>query len=315
MNRTFLQCAVALFLSVSLEVFANPVEGVDELLQKASQAVQESNYKGRYTYDSGSGMETLEILHVVKDGVELERVSHLNGVQRAFSRYGRAVDCVSTGNFLLRGGLVSSNHKQVSLSNYYHFYIRGDERIAGRDASVIQVVPKDNFRYGFTLALDKQSYLPLLVITMKDKRNAVERFQAVQLQLDDGLTDDGGLQDDQVHIIDGAQTPCDSPMAVDLTWKPTWVPEGFVMSHSENAETVGDSLTYTDGMSSFTLFMKPAPSAESLKRGAAQKGATTAYLDIAKLSGKLFQVVLVGEVPANTAQRVVDSVKFRPSVP
>lgn len=303
--------AILMLLILPGSAFAEAVETVEQILQKASLAVQEQNYRGKYTYDAGSGLETLEIIHGVIDGIEHERVFHLNGNKRDFIRLGRSVNCVSAGNFLLRGGLVAQASGEVGLPSNYHFYIRGDERIAGRMASVVQITPKDQFRYGYILAIDKNSYLPLLAITMADGRTAVERFQAVDITIGDYDTSDlQALAEHENKALSFVDTPCGEVSEPSTAWRPRWVPTGFVMSHGRETKRFEDSLTYTDGLSSFTVFLKAVEDKNQLRNGSAQKGATSAVLAGGASDTGLYQVVLIGEIPAQTAQRVVSSINL-----
>jgi sigma-E factor negative regulatory protein RseB len=281
---------------------------VDELLERASRALQEQNYKGRFTYEFGTTMETLEIVHVVREGVEYERITHLNGVEREFVREGREQGCVSTGGFLLRGGLIPHAGGAVSLSQSYHFYIRGRDRIAGRDAQVVQAVPKDEYRYGMTLAIDRLSGLPLMSLITVSNKSAIERFQFAELEVgqdvDIAAISPTGSQHTQ---LDGAESPCAKRPQGESIWRAGWLPLGFVVSHI-TSDNEGDALTYTDGIASFTLFIKPLSDPSSFKQGMARRGATTALMSVVPSTPHSVGVVLVGEVPFNTAQQVVSSV-------
>lgn len=285
------------------------LETVDELLQKASMSLQEKNYSGRFTYEFGSTLETLEIVHAVEDGVEFERISHLNGVKREFLRSGRSKNCVSPGGFLMRGGLISAGGNAVSLSQNYHFYIRGDDRIAGRDASVIQAVPKDQYRYGLTLAIDKDSGLPLMSMITSERRNALERFQFVQLTVGESI-DKQRLEpiDDHFTRLGGQDERCGELPQAQTDWYASWLPSGFVLSHSSRDQK-GDALTYTDGLASFTLFISAKGDPQTVKQGVARRGATTALMTTLPHPEGMLSIVLVGEIPTRTAQQVVASVR------
>lgn len=281
---------------------------VDELLERTSRALQEKNYKGRFTYEFGTTMETLEIVHVVHDGVEYERVTHLNGAEREFVRGGREQGCVSTGGFLLRGGLIPQAGGSVSLTQSYHFYIRGRDRIAGRDAEVIQAVPKDEFRYGMTLAIDRLSGLPLMSLITVSNKSAIERFQFAELEVGQNIDVAAISPTSSRHAqLDGAELPCAKGPQSASIWRAGWLPPGFVASHV-TSDSEGDILTYTDGIASFTLFIKPLNDPASFKQGMARRGATTALMSVVPTSPHAVGVVLVGEVPFNTAQQVVSSV-------
>jgi sigma-E factor negative regulatory protein RseB len=315
LNKFIMALLKSLFSVVLVAAFSShavaedPIETVDELLQRASTSLQEQNYSGRFTYEFGSTLETLEIVHIVKDGVEVERISHLNGARREFLSSGREKDCVSSGGILLRGGLISASGNAISLSQNYHFYIRGSDRIAGRNASVIQAVPKDQYRYGVTLAVDRQSGLPLMSTITSEHNSALERFQFVQLAVGSGVNEDSlKPTDDHYATLDSRNKNCGPVPSVPTIWQAAWVPPGFVLSHANRNAKV-DTLTYTDGLASFTLFISAKGQPQTLKTGLARRGATTALMTALSFPEGSMSIVLVGEIPTQTAQQVVASLR------
>lgn len=314
MAKRLFFCLALVFGASSTQASEDPIVSVDQLLQRASIALQEKNYVGRFTYEFGTTLETLEVVHAVKDGIEYERVQHLSGAKREFVRSGRDQNCVTPGSSLLRGGIIPAGDDLVELAQNYHFYIRGDDRIAGREASVLQVVPKDEFRYGMTLAVDKSSGLPLMSLTTSSSsQNTLERFQFVQLEVD---VDVDSLQlspADAAHqILDSNKVDCDQYSGGESRWQAGWTPDGFVLSQASQGERGDDVLTYTDGIASFTLFIAPLLAGDTFKQGVARRGATVALMTPMTLQGNSLAVVFVGEVPATTAQRVVSSIQSVP---
>lgn len=287
---------------------------VDQLLQRASKALQEQNYKGSVTYEFGNVLETLEVVHAVRDGKEYDRIRHLSGVEREFVRSGLSQDCVTVGHFLLRGGLASAGTDPVTLAQNYHFYIRGGDRIANRATKVIQAVPKDEYRFGMTIAVDTDSGLPLMSIVTAGSQTALERFQFVNIEVG-GEISDSDLQPGFAtsKSLDGSGVPCVKDQAEHRSaWQPGWLPPGFLLTHSSRDERDGEVLTFTDGIASFTLFIKTATEGERTPQGMARRGATVALLSVLQAQQRPFRVVLVGEVPTNTAQQVVSSLQFQP---
>jgi sigma-E factor negative regulatory protein RseB len=275
---------------------------VDKLLEKASKALQEKNYQGRFTYEFGTTLETLEIVHAVKDGVEYERVSHLNGQEREFIRSGRHSNCVSPGGFLLRGGLIPKTEGSVGLNQNYRFFIKGRDRIAGRDAEFIQIEPLDGHRYGMVIAVDSASGIPLMSLITAGENKAIERFLFTELAVDGAVSEKALLPITTGHsTLDGTKTPCTYASKPNAAWQTRWLPPGFVLSQV-SVETQGETHTYTDGIASFTLFIQAASGA--FKHGAVRRGASLAY--ISPMSAEQ-QVVLVGEIPLGTAQQIVAS--------
>lgn len=309
-----IRALTALWLLVG---FAAPVSAqsnldtVDDLLQRASTALQEKDYKGRFTYESGNILETVEIVHAVKNGVEYERIQHLNGKVREFVRSGRSQDCVTMGSFLLRGGLVSTRTGAVSLAQNYHLYIRGSDRIAGREAAVLQAVPKDEYRYGMVLGVDKVSGLPLMSLVTSTSKTALERFQFVQLEVGDEIGQLDLHPESRTHRVLQGSVDCSrsDKLSGESSWQARWLPAGFLLADVGRDKSGRDVLTFTDGLASFSVFIDDLSQAEQFKTGVARRGATVAVMTVLTGASDKYGVVFVGEVPLSTAKRVVASLQ------
>ncbi len=303
-----------LFFSCFVAAMANADDHLSEvgaILKRASKALQEENYKGHFTYEFGKTIETLELVHAVKDGVEYERVSHLSGVEREFIRAGREQDCVSSGGFLLRGGLISSRHGIVGLAQNYRFYAQGSERIAGREASLVRVIPRDEYRYGMTLAVDNASGLPLMIMTTASSKVSLERFQFVQLQVGEPLSEQTLKPIESKHrVLNGASSPCNKNPLGKSPWVASWLPPGFVLSQVSTDNNGGSVHTYTDGIASFTVFISVVDASTPLKQGVAVRGATIALMSAMATKARKISVILVGEVPFVTADRVASAIEL-----
>lgn len=285
---------------------------VSGLLSEMSRALREKDYRGLFTYEFGGALQTLRVTHRVMDGEEYENVEFLNGPSRRVERNGRNVECLSAADQVLRGmfpaidGNIANNYK--GLQQHYQFYIRDDERIAGRLATVLQIVPRDDYRYGYTLSIDKQTYLPLGSMTFTSRRKVLERLQFASLDLD---VDDswvgavGATSDIQRPEFE----PCESnpePQG----WSLGWMPAGFVPAGASRLIDVGDVQLYTDGLSAFSVFLEPMGK-NVAAQGKAQRGATVAYMQQHVFNGKAYTVTVVGEIPAITAQRIAGSLQFQ----
>jgi sigma-E factor negative regulatory protein RseB len=301
------------FLPMSLWATDIPLASVNELLEKASKALQEKNYKGRFSYEFAGTRETLEIIHAVKKGVEHERLVHLNGPERELIRQGRQPNCVSAGSFLLRGGLIPQSNGAVSLAEHYHFFLKGRDRVAGRDAEFIQIVPRDNFRYGMLIAVDRASHLPLMSMITTGEKTALERFQFSDLEVDLDITDDSLVPVTQVaNQMDGRTAPCSFSTQLNSTmqWQANWLPPGFVLSQAEAKENGLETFTYTDGLASFTLFVREQSSG-SPKQGAVRRGASLAMMMPIVLQDRHLEVALIGEIPMDAARQIVSSIALK----
>ena len=292
---------------------------MSELLARMSAAVRELDYRGLFTYEHGGALDTLKIIHSVRDGVEYERLEHLIGPRREFVRSGQQVSCLPPGDQLLRGRLTSLSQNAGGLSNNYQFYLRGNQRIAGRDAQILQIVPRDEYRYGYTLGIDVQSGMPLMFLLVGEGDKAarvLERFQFVELTLGD--VDDAELQpvDDNYRIArHQLAAGCQQlQQAEPGKWRPNWLPRGFMFSGQRRTEPNGDMLMYTDGLTTFSVFIDPVVDSYTVE-GHARRGATVAYMQQVERRSLPYSITVVGEIPPVTARRVAESIASLPPSP
>lgn len=284
------------------------------LLSDMSKALREKDYRGLFTYEFGGVLQTLRVTHRVMEGEEYENVEYLNGPSRRVERNGRQVECLSAADQVLRGLLPGLNGEAGygGLQKNYQFLLRDDERIAGREATVVQVIPRDDYRYGYMLSIDKQTSLPLGAMIMASNRKVLERVQFASLEL---TADDSwvGAVGAAAQVKGAAAGACDTP-ADALEWALGWVPDGFVIAGRAHDKEVGEMQLYTDGLATFSVFLEPM-NKNVAAQGKAQRGATVAYMQQHVFNGKPHTVTVVGEIPAVAAQRIAGSIYWHGETP
>ncbi len=323
--KFWLSASVGVWLQLGLVLPSAAVEGVnsvEQLLSKLSHTVQERNYRGLFTYEYGGTLDTLEIIHLVRDGVEYERLQHLSGPSREIVRSGRDVNCVNTAAQLLRGGLLSlgeesHGEQRMQLHQYYNFTLDGEERVADRLATVVRLTPKDQYRHGLTLSVDKATGFPIKTLIVNADHKVLERIQFVELDLEYNPDDFPVAATESGYVaVSTKQDSCvgSNPIEADATiapfmdatvhWRPEWVPQGFVLSEHVYADPDGHQLVYTDGLASFSVFVKPVDEQGPAQPSLARHGATVALMLALPLKKHPANVTVVGEIPAVTAEQV-----------
>ena len=317
--KTLLVSLVAFF---SCLAFANdqvsPVEelSVMGLLEKMAIANRELSYKGIFTYEHGGALKTIEVNHAVKDGMEYEKLTHLNGPVREVIRHGKRLDCQRVGDMLLRGmGSELDNAMYSHLEDHYNLYIKGENRVANRDVTEIHVVPKDKYRYGYSLSIDKQTGLLLqsMLIDRTNKGNRVmERFQFVQLEVGALINEADVMPGSGDHMVASVESlPCvgeASEPSSQRQWRAAWLPPGFAFAgYQPRTEKSGEALIYTDGLAVFSVFVDSAEQV-GLPEVEARRGATFAYLIRQGIDNRDFLICVVGEIPTAVAKQVAHSV-------
>jgi sigma-E factor negative regulatory protein RseB len=202
---------------------------------------------------------------------------------------------------------MASNAQGVaaSVNQYYQFVLRGEERIAGRQAAIIQMAPKDAIRYGVTLALDKSTGLPLMWMIQNSQKKILERMQFVDIQLDPKLNDNDFKADGVAVGV--SKESCFSEPAQAAQWHFAWLPPGFVLAQVSR-EHSGEFLTFTDGLAVFSVRIEPVAGISRHPVGAVLRGATLAMVTAFKEGDQAYRLSLTGEIPPETAQIVLSSI-------
>lgn len=306
-----LSCSVAAVAEPELKQGASSeVPRAEVLLAKMSAAIKSSSYAGKFTYEHGSQLESYRISHQVVDGRERAFLQRLTGADTRIVREGEP-GCGTIGRHLLAGArLSSSDGAQYGLERFYKSSVLGKDRIAGREAWLIQLMPRDEYRFGLVLAIDSLSHLLLRhVIFDPRKRVALERMQFVSLELgEDSLVTDGAVDVSAERCISDTYSP-----AGHSPWKPTWLPPGFILTGYEFHDDDGHMETYTDGIASFSIFVKSVDEAiveeGRIQQGVSSRGASMALITAIAKPGETQHVSVVGEIPLSAAQKVSLSVR------
>ena len=310
---------------------AEPASG-EQLLERMHAAFAELDYDGVFTYFTGNDLSTLRVVHKRVDGVQKERLVHLDGAPREILRHGDQVTCivlpdddlVALEESIPAGPFARAFVRQFDrVAESYHLETQGEGRIAGRVALRVAVKPKASDRYGFRLWLDAEHDLLLRSELVDHQGQRLEIFQfatiafgpdvqasAVQAQqLDGSMVSHLRLEPkDQSSRVTNTDQDTVAPSAA--SWSTGWLPPGFRMANADVRRKPSHAVTsmiYSDGLAAFSIFVEPMPpgGAASL---VSKNGATVALNRHVAVDSEHFLVTLVGEIPLDTAQKIVASV-------
>lgn len=280
---------------------------VSHLLHKMATVPQTLNYQGSFTYQHKDNptLQSFRVLHWVEDGVEHERLQHLNGPAREFVRKGKALNCNTLGTQLLQGKISQVGHNLARMDDLYKFEIRGPERVAGREATALLALPLDQFRHSSLLSIDNETGLVLKSWLVDDAARPLERYQFVDLELNPS-PDTFSQPLAETHKNATADAEC-NPQAIKQPelWRLAWIPPGFAFAGERRVQQKIDMLMYTDGLASFSVFIEPTEGA--IPEGVAQRGATLAVMNALNYRGKAYRITVVGEIPVATAQKIAQN--------
>ncbi|WDY59037.1 MucB/RseB C-terminal domain-containing protein [Pseudomonas sp. PSKL.D1] len=292
---------------------ANSSPEASEWLNKLAQAEQKQSYQGSFVYERNGSFSSHDIWHRVQDGKVSERLLQLDGAAQEIVRVDGNVQCVS-GALVSGVGTPPDSAPRVldplKLMSWYDLRLAGKARVAGRDAVIVTLTPRDQHRYAFELNLDRQTGLPLRSLMLNDKGQLLERFQVTRLDTDRPPTDEDlqpGTGCKPVEHL--ARTASESVAG----WRSDWLPPGFELINSAvrrdpARDSTVSSLMYDDGLARFSVFLEPVKdnSGADVRTQLGPTVAVSRRLNTPK--GKVL-VTVVGEIPLGTAERIALSMR------
>jgi sigma-E factor negative regulatory protein RseB len=285
---------------------------VQALLSKMSQDASHVNYRGSFTYQNQTSIElqSFQVEHWLEDGVEHDRLLFLNGPERLIVRDGQPVDCKAMGDKLLQGSFSQIGKTLVKMDQLYQFEIRSRERIAGRWSRVLQVIPKDPYRYGYFLSIDEETGLVLKSWLIDENARPLERYQFISLEFNPDLAQLKAEVLPRQHKAVADVTPCNpTELTQPSAWQVAWVPPGFLFAGERKLSTGQTMLMYTDGLTAFSIFLETTTS--FVPEGVGRRGATLANMSRLEINGKVYRVSVVGEIPVAAAAKIAQNITGR----
>lgn len=290
-------------------------------LDRMSKAVDQLTYTGTFVHIAGDEVETMRVIHRVADGQVNERLVSMDGSGREVVRTAEETRCILQAE---RAVLIDRREGQSplrvalpadpsELDRYYTFAYLGPDRVAERDTRIIEVRPKDRYRYGFKLWLDEETAMPLRSIVTAEQGRAVERVHFTDISFpasisDDELEPDIAIEGFTRHVSNAEGDPVNESETA--RWEAGDLPDGFSLTVSRSEASDGgvggeEHLVYTDGLASVSVFMKPLAAGGKPSRGFAALGGSNAF----STTVEDYQVTVVGEVPADTLRMIAESMR------
>lgn len=290
------------------------------LMRQMLMAISERSFEGSFLYARGPDIQLFNIVHRNQNGVEQERIWNTNGEPLEMVRENGELTCyhIQNTNIPLSHTIPTGPFAQMMRSHFeeglvnYNIQKVGMDRVANHAAQVIMVMPFDQQRYSYRLWLDQNSHLLLRSEIVDLNGSVLEQFQFVSVTIDTALTDQDFLVSDAEHRISHNESLSSQMAMASQTriqpnlWQPSWVPDGYLIKNANSSTLANkpmDRSMYSDGLSSFSLFVEPADG--SMPSGVKRFGATVA---IVKQIGD-HTVTLVGEIPVSTGQKILSSIK------
>ena len=293
-----------------------------EWIQSMSDAMRNLNYRGNFVYMHENQLESMSISHIKDELGEKERLLSLNGEAREVIRDDKNLTCIWPAS---RKVVVDFSRKNTysplfipdnidEISKLYDIELVGNERIGGQQTVVVQITPKDQYRYGLKFWINTENALMMQSHLINDSKKVVEQVMFTNLEL---LVDGDELEVNLIPVIDENYTLVryhsgdnSGSLIKETSWRMSTMPAGFrresVLKRRDSAsDQFIHQMVYTDGLATLSIFIeKQAP---QMKQGKTSMGAVNAFIRIMDD----YSVTAIGEVPAVTVQSMAESIFYQ----
>lgn len=289
---------LVLLLLLAGGVRAEQPVAAETAFERLGAALDQHSFEGVLVYLRDGQLDALRIRHIA--GAGDDRIERLTGPALPLRR---AEGLAQLGSAPPIGFNAPDAGVAAKLEPRRHYRIEqvAEDRVAGRDTDVIDLRAQDGLRFSRRFWVDRQTGLLLRAAVYAGDGSQVEQwmFSSIELQ-----TPDAGAS---LEPLAAPARSVRAPSAVDIPRTRLQVadlPAGFALV---SAAVDGDEehLVFSDGLARVSVFAQPLSDQAAVLSGHQRRGALSVF-------GRLFrglQIVVVGEVPAATAERFAQSVE------
>ena len=296
---------------------------INDWLMRIHEASRKLSYVGTFVVQSGGAMSSAKIWRVCEGGQQLERVETLTGAPRSIFRHNDQVVTFLPDHKVVRSEkreslgifpeLLQSTDSRIA--DFYRVRHEGAERVAGVEADIIVLVPKDKLRFGYRVWTEQKKGLVVKLQTLDTDGKVLEQAAFSELKLDAPVKMEKLVQ--MMTNVDGYRV--EKPVLV----KTTASAEGWVMrapvagfksmscykrpANATNGVIGEEPLQwiFSDGLASVSVFVERFDRQRHDKESSLSLGATQTMTK--QTEG--YWVTVMGEVPMTTLRLFADGMQ------
>jgi len=316
--RLPLACALALVVGAVVPRVEAAPEEARQWLERMTEALASRNYDGLFTHSTGRQSETMRIVHCVVDGRSIERLVSLDGSGREIVRTPEEVHFYMPDRRVVLVEPRSDDGSLIKalpvpgpqLEALYELGLRKGHKLLGREVRVVDIRPRDAYRYGYRLWLAEDTAMPLRSVVTDPEGRPVELIHFTRLEMVERIdprelepaVDATGFQ----WVRQGRRA---EPRVSVSGWRPQKMPPGFRLVASRLQVVTGvpmpvQHLIFSDGFASVSVFIEPGPAKGPAPPESTSVGSSNAYST--QVRGHV--VTAIGEVPAATVREIASSI-------
>lgn len=292
-------------------------------LQRAGEAAGRANFVGTLALLRGPEIRTMRIQQGF-DGQRLhQRLLSMSGEQCEILRIGEEASVIYPQRRLVFRGrfdaakLLPQFGDRGALLKHYEASLAGYDRVVERDCRVLEIAPRDRYRYGCEMCVDVATGLPLRLRTRTHAGDVLEQHEFTALHVFDSMrgfsADAFRLYTDTAEFVTVAMPQGEQPPVEH--WMVGKLPPGFQVHRSVVRQRPHTPLSVHhmvvgDALGSVSVFItrqaepRIRPPRPPLAMARAQRAYTT------EQDG--YQITVVGQAPEETVRMIGESMRRHP---
>lgn len=298
-------------------------------LTRIHEAASRRNFQGTFIVSAGGAVSSARIAHYCEGTNQFERIESLDGQARQVFRHNDVVHTVwpsSRVAVVEQSQLVSSfpgllQGNDSRIADHYEVRMIGRDRVAGFEAAVLHVKPRDGLRFGYRLWAEQVSGLLLRADVLGERDEVLETSAFSEVTIGVRPQRESVLQ--PMKRLDGYRVlrPVLTPTRLDAEgWGMRQLVPGFrevscvqrpmdgpaALESDPQGPPVVQAI-FSDGLTHVSLFIERYDEKRHVKPMLAAVGATRTLMR----RHDQWWVTVVGDVPGATLKTFADSLERR----
>lgn len=308
---------LALVLWLPFWAVAETSRTVEDWLSLIAASAHQNRYAGIFVMEQDGRVETFRIFHTPGGVSERTHIVSLDGPHREMVRNRDETRYYFPHSHTVRVEPHSRRRYfpaliESPLSRYQDLYdieAQGLGRVAGFECQWLRFRPRDEFRYGYQICVDRSSGLLLRADSLGSDGHPMQTSFFTQLALGSNAVEE--TASNLAHSSEWKTQVVSQQETEPSDWRVTALPPGFrklaevKMQGKRQGEPVIHQV-YSDGLASVSVFIEPEDNRAHLER----PHSPLRSMNVFHLDVNDHKVFVVGEVPPDTLARMGQSLVF-----
>jgi sigma-E factor negative regulatory protein RseB len=278
-------------------------------LQRISDAARSVPYEGIFVMQMGDRMQTVQVENHPSGSSSETRLVLLDGKPRE-------VRCTRTESVILAWNAqgqqlqrrIGNRHfpdllpeNATNLVKYYKLKPGEMVRVAGQDCRIMELVPKDEYRWGYRLCAEQYTGLPLKADMLNESGKPLLQYVFVKVR--EGISGHSTQMKQVKMPAEHLVSVADSPVVVHK------LPPGYsqliaVKRTLPSRDVEVEHRIYSDGLNHISMFVEPAPEHMVSVKGQSARG----FVNLLTRKVGDYQVTVLGDAPSAAVDLVARNV-------